>query len=129
MPVTCSNLDVAAPLTLACLCAAWCQTCTDYRLTFEALVAQAPGLRLAWVDIEDHADALEAFGTVPDVDNFPTLLLMRGEQPVFYGTVLPHAAVAQRLLAQAQALPVLHEAEVQHLAQAVAELRRSGALS
>ncbi len=117
-----------APLTLACLCAAWCKTCTEYRLTFDALVAQSPGLQAAWVDIEDHADALEAFGPVPDIDNFPTLLLVRGEQPVFYGTVLPHAGVAQRLLAQAEAMPVLHEPEVQHLAQAVAQMLRSGLL-
>lgn len=117
-----------APLTLACLCAAWCKTCTEYRQTFDALVAQTPGLQAAWVDIEDHADALEAFGEVPDVDDFPTLLLMRGAQPLFYGPVLPHAAVAQRLLAQADALPVREEAEVQHLAQAVAEMLRSGLL-
>jgi hypothetical protein len=42
--------------------------------------------------------------------------------------VLPHAGVAQRLLAQAEAMPVLHEAEVQHLAQAVTQLLRSGLL-
>lgn len=117
-----------APLTLACLCAAWCKTCTEYHQTFDAVVAQTPGVQAAWVDIEDQADALEAFGKVPDVDNFPTLLLMRDEQPVFYGMVQPHGAVAQRLLAQAEALPVLYEPEVKHLAQVVAQMLRSGAL-
>jgi hypothetical protein len=47
-----------------------------------------------WVDIEEH-DAL--MGDV-DVENFPTLLLADAAQVYFFGTVLPHASVAARLV-------------------------------
>jgi hypothetical protein len=58
-----------------------------------------------WIDIEDHADALEdGDEDIPDIENFPTLLLLRDGEPVFHGTVLPHAQVAERLLQQADAL-------------------------
>ena len=36
-----------------------------------------------------------------DVDNFPTLLIQRDDVVAFFGTVLPDAALAERLL-QAQ---------------------------
>ena len=45
---------------VACLCAAWCPTCVSYQQAFQALAAQHPEARLVWIDIEDHADALEA---------------------------------------------------------------------
>lgn len=89
---------------VACLCAGWCTTCDAYRPIFAALAARHPDVRFVWVDVEDHADALEqAPGGAPDIDSFPTLLLAHGDTPVFYGTVLPHAAVLARLLAPAPA--------------------------
>jgi len=83
-------------IVVACLCAAWCHTCTAYQTTLATLAGARPGLRFAWIDIEDDADALgdEAL----DVENFPTVMLLRGGQPLFYGTLLPHAATLARLL-------------------------------
>lgn len=116
-------------LLLACLCAAWCPTCVGYQSTFNALARQHPKARLVWIDIEDHADALEdGDEAIPDIENFPTLLLLRDGQPVFHGTVLPHAQVAERLLQQADALRPLTEPAVQALARAVAGLARDEAL-
>lgn len=115
----------SSPWLVACLCAAWCRTCDDYR----AVMAQAgrahPAMRFAWVDIEDHADALDdAEGAAEDIENFPTLLLARDGVPHFFGTVLPHTGVLQRLLAQADAgdLPPLADATARRMAQAVAQL-------
>jgi thiol-disulfide isomerase/thioredoxin len=83
------------PLLLACLCADWCGTCRDYRALFAALQAEfGAAAAFAWVDIEDDDEAL---GTV-EVDDFPTLLIARGEQIVFFGTVMPHLQTARRLL-------------------------------
>jgi CRP-like cAMP-binding protein len=81
--------------TVACLCAAWCGTCASYRDTFEAMAARHPDMQFVWIDIEDQADLL---GEI-DVENFPTLLLQRGDTVAFFGTVLPDQALAERLLA------------------------------
>lgn len=84
------------PLLVACLCAGWCTACEAYKPVLAALAAAHPALRFAWIDIEDDADALG--DDALDVENFPTLMLLRGAQPVFYGTLLPHATTLQRLL-------------------------------
>ncbi|MEC5216220.1 thioredoxin 1 [Actimicrobium sp. GrIS 1.19] len=81
-------------LLVACLCAGWCDACRDYRTTFEALAARHPEQHFLWIDIEDQADLLGDF----DVENFPTLLVQRGAQVAFFGTVVPALAVADRLL-------------------------------
>ena len=106
---------VPAPLSsddpvLACLCAAWCDTCEAYRATFAALAAAHPGVQCRWVDIEDHADALDALpGGAPEIENLARLLLADGAGGGFFGSVLPHASVAERMLREmAQgSLPVL----------------------
>lgn len=72
---------------VACLCAAWCGTCRDYRATFGALALVHTGYRFLWVDIEDEADALAPFEL--DIDNFPTLLIARGTELRFLGALTP----------------------------------------
>ncbi|MEY4907723.1 MAG: hypothetical protein RL260_1441 [Pseudomonadota bacterium] len=87
-------------LTIACLCAGWCVACQAYVTTF-AQVAQAhPDVRFAWIDIEDHSDALgdEAL----DIENFPTVMVLKGHQPLFLGTVMPHAGTLERMVQAAQ---------------------------
>ncbi|KAB0577484.1 thioredoxin family protein [Ideonella dechloratans] len=124
-----SSPSSSPALLLACLCAAWCPTCVSYQEAFQALAAQHPEARLVWIDIEDHADALEAGDEdIPDIENFPTLLLLRDGQAVFHGTVLPHAQVAERLLQQAPSLRPLADASVRALARAVAGLAADPAL-
>ena len=80
---------------VACLCANWCGTCTAYRAAFERLAGRHPHQHFVWIDIEDQADVVGEL----DVDNFPTLLIQRGDTVAFFGTVLPDAALAERLLA------------------------------
>ncbi len=87
-------------LLVACLCAAWCGTCREYQPHFDAArAADAGAADWAWVDIEDHDEVLGAL----DVENFPTLLIARGDTVLFYGTVLPHAQTLQRLVDNARA--------------------------
>ena len=80
---------------VACLCAAWCDVCQQFRPSFAALAAEHPDKCFLWVDIEDQADVVGDF----DVENFPTLLLQRADTVAFFGTVLPDARQANRLLA------------------------------
>ena len=85
-------------MLVACLCAAWCDACRDYRLNFEALAARHPDKHFVWIDIEDHADFLGDL----EVENFPTLLIQRADQVAFFGSVPPALQLADRLvLAQA----------------------------
>ncbi|MBC7453589.1 MAG: thioredoxin family protein [Massilia sp.] len=80
---------------VACLCANWCGTCASYRAAFELLAARHPETHFVWIDIEDQADVVGEL----DVENFPTLLIQRGDTVAFLGTVLPDAVLAERLLA------------------------------
>lgn len=92
---------MARPRALvACLCAAWCGSCRDYRAVFDALAAQFAGqAEFVWVDIEDEADRL---GDI-DVENFPTLLIAMGDALHFAGPVTPHLGTAARLVRSALA--------------------------
>lgn len=95
------------PLTIACLCAEWCGTCREYRTVFQALQTALPGHRFHWIDIEDEADLA---GDV-DVETFPTLMVARGSEVLFAGTVLPKEADSLRLIASvADGLAAGHQA-------------------
>jgi thioredoxin 1 len=101
---------------VACLCAAWCGTCSSYRAAFEALAERHPDKLFIWIDIEDQAEVVGEL----DVDNFPTLLVQRADTVAFFGTVLPDPAVAERMV-QAQAAS--SDAELARLAQSSEERR------
>ena len=89
------------PLLVACLCAQWCGVCRDYEpLMRTALAAwDAAQVVVKWVDIEDHEAALGDL----DVQSFPTLLIARGGEALFFGTVTPHAQTLERLVQRALA--------------------------
>lgn len=86
------------PLLVACLCAQWCGTCGVYRAVFDSLGAELGAqAQFVWVDIEDQADAL---GDV-DVEDFPTLLVARGDALLFFGPLTPQPSTLARLLRSA----------------------------
>jgi thiol-disulfide isomerase/thioredoxin len=87
---------LAEPLNLlvACYCAAWCDTCTLYRDRFDALAKQHPEHAFVWIDIESHPELLGD----EDVEDFPTLLIERDGQVLFFGTMLPHIQQLERLM-------------------------------
>jgi thioredoxin-like negative regulator of GroEL len=105
--------EVAASLAgdrwiVACLCAAWCGTCESYRATFEDVASRHPDKFFVWIDIEDHADIVGDL----DVENFPTLLIQHHELVAFFGTMLPDAGLAHRLV---QAQSAQSDAELSEL--------------
>ena len=94
-----SSHPTGAPLLVACLCAQWCRTCDAYRDTLVAARAALQlhpdvAARFLWVDIEDES---ELVGDL-DIEDFPTLLLARGDAILFFGPILPHAQTIDRLL-------------------------------
>jgi len=92
------SVDPASPWVVACLCAAWCRTCDEYRPTFDLVGSEfAREAAFVWVDIEDDEDALGGI----DVVDFPTLLIAHGERIHFFGPVLPHTQTARQLIQRA----------------------------
>jgi thioredoxin-like negative regulator of GroEL len=87
-----------ATVHIACLCAAWCRLCDEYRPMLQALAAEfsRAGVRAHWhwVDIEDEADLVGDF----DVETFPTLVIADDTQVRFAGPVTPQRDTLQRLL-------------------------------
>ncbi|WP_208507651.1 thioredoxin family protein [Variovorax paradoxus] len=119
-----STPDSAAPAGgapwVVCLCAEWCGTCRDYRPLFEQVARAHPGLRFAWVDIEDHADIADEF----DVETFPTILVADAAGTRFLGPLLPHAETLSRMLT---ALPAPQPSSL-HAELMVAVLEKKPAL-
>jgi thiol-disulfide isomerase/thioredoxin len=81
---------------VSCLCAAWCDTCNDYRPGFLALAHKFPAATFRWVDIEDQADEVGDL----EVENFPTIRVTRDDEVLFHGTLLPLHAHLERLLTE-----------------------------
>lgn len=122
-----SRLPAEADWLVACLCAAWCRTCDDYRAVMAEVERAQPGLRFVWVDIEDHAVALDdPDGAADDIADFPTLLIARAGEPHFFGPVTPQPGVLARLVEQAaaDALPAVADPDARRLARAVTALAR-----
>jgi thioredoxin len=89
------TLDAGEGLVVFSLCAAWCDTCRDFRVAYERLAAELPVHRFVWLDIEDDS---ELCGDV-DVETFPTLAVFRGETLVHFGPSLPQRELVARLIA------------------------------
>ena len=103
---------------VVCLCAQWCGVCREYRPVFEALAQARPGLRLAWVDVEDEEDVVGDL----DIETFPTVLIGGGGRVRFFGTVLPQPGVLTRLLdslRQAPEAAPVADPDAQHLLESV----------
>ena len=83
-------------------CAAWCETCTEFRAGYERLARARPQAAFVWIDIEDDA---EWAGDV-DVENFPTLAVYRGATPLHFGVSLPQEKTVARLIDALDAQPV-----------------------
>jgi thiol-disulfide isomerase/thioredoxin len=77
-----------------CLCADWCGVCREYRPVFDSLALKFPNVQFSWIDIEDKAEWVDPI----EVENFPTILITKGKQPLFFGTMLPHLETLERLI-------------------------------
>ncbi|MBV8603583.1 MAG: thioredoxin family protein [Pelomonas sp.] len=89
------------PVSLVCLCAAWCRLCDDYRPLFERVAAElratVPQVEARWIDIEDEAELVGEL----DIETFPTLVIAGPEGVRFAGPLLPREDTLRRLVAHA----------------------------
>jgi len=81
-------------LVVVCLCAAWCDTCTAFRASFERIAEARPRELFVWLDVEDDSAIC---GDI-DIENFPTLAIYRGERLLHYGVSLPQEGTVARLI-------------------------------
>lgn len=106
---------------MCCLCAQWCGVCREFAPKLDAalaeLRAQGWSVHAQWLDVEDDEALLAPYDAV---DNFPTLLVARGEQAVFWGVVTPIASTLVRLLRGLAQAPALPDAGLHALAQRLA---------
>jgi thiol-disulfide isomerase/thioredoxin len=79
---------------VVCLCAAWCGSCREYEAGFLEMQAQFPEVGFIWIDIEDENSGVEDW----DIENFPTLLIQRGDHVLFFGPMLPHHRILKQTL-------------------------------
>jgi thioredoxin 1 len=104
-------------MIVVCLCAAWCDTCTEFRVAFDRIAGQRPDMRFVWLDIEDDSDIC---GDI-DVENFPTLAIYRGDALLHFGVSLPQEGTVARLV---DAMAGADAAAAANVADAVLELPR-----
>jgi thioredoxin reductase (NADPH) len=83
------------PFLVLGLCAAWCNTCIEFRKGFEGLADARADSTFVWLDIEDDA---EIAGDI-DVENFPTIAVFHRDRLLHFGVSLPQPSIVGRLLA------------------------------
>jgi thiol-disulfide isomerase/thioredoxin len=81
-------------MLVSCFCAEWCSSCREYRETFQQIQRQHPDVRFLWIDIEDQPDVV---GDI-SIEDFPTLMIVAGAQPRFFGPLTPQRQVLARLV-------------------------------
>ena len=83
---------------VACLCAAWCGTCRDYRATFDAVAAAFSDHDFEWIDIEDESALFDDIELDLDIETFPTIAIVHGGEMRFFGPALPQAGALVRIV-------------------------------
>lgn len=83
---------------VACLCAAWCSSCTAWHQVFSELAAEFPEDCFVWIDIEDHSDLVADI----EVETLPVLLVQSMTGIGFLGPIEPRASFLRALLQRRQ---------------------------
>ncbi|NYT80390.1 thioredoxin family protein [Alcaligenaceae bacterium] len=94
MPALRDRLTREDGLVIACYCAAWCDTCRQYRPDFDGLAQKWPQHTFVWIDIEENPDLLDD----EDVENFPTILVQSRAGNLFFGSMLPYISHLEKLV-------------------------------
>ena len=112
-----SRWNAEGPLVVISLCAAWCHTCREFRDTFERIAMARNHVQFVWLDIEDDH---EISGDI-DVESFPTLVVFRGDVPVYFGVSTPQEATVTRLIDELAS----HAVTARDIPQEIAALRET----
>jgi thioredoxin 1 len=72
-------------LTIIFLCAQWCDVCRAFSVLLQNHKNQHTDFSYVWIDIEEQADRVDPI----EINDFPTLLLLKNNAPIFFGSVRP----------------------------------------
>jgi len=86
---------------VACLCAQWCGVCRSYTDVFAQVATRFPSFRFVWIDVEDQAELIDPI----EVDDFPTLLIVVGAEPGFFGPLTPQPQMLERIVRERSLSP------------------------
>ncbi|WP_101049311.1 thioredoxin family protein [Macromonas nakdongensis] len=78
---------MAAEVWVVCLCAQWCHVCRGLQPVFAQMHQRLPEVRWAWLDIEDHDEALGEL----DITTFPTYLIGSDQGVLHFAAGPTHA--------------------------------------
>ena len=81
-------------ISVTCICAEWCHLCGEYRPGFFKLAADFPEAAFGWLDTEDDAEQVGEL----EIENFPTILVKRADETLFFGPQPPSHDILRRLL-------------------------------
>lgn len=91
---------LSPPFWIACLCAAWCRTCDDYRPAFARVAGEfaerGEAAAPRWIDIDDEAALVGDL----EVETFPMLVVGDADRVLFAGPLAPQPETLRRLLVQ-----------------------------
>lgn len=104
-------------LVVACFCAEWCDTCAQYRPSFEELATRWPDHTFVWVDIEENPEFLGD----QDVENFPTISIQSTDSTLFFGPLLPYISHLEKLLERVEGLTPLAAGDAPPLMDSIVE--------
>lgn len=93
---------------IICYCAAWCRTCDQYQPLLAKLSEKYTDWTFIWIDIEENPEWL----IDDDIEDFPTLLIQDNSGVRFLGTLLPHIDHLEKLILNANSLPILNQVPI-----------------
>lgn len=79
-------------LFVACLCAAWCRVCDEYRPVFATVAREFPDHCFVELDIEDHEALIDGL----EVETFPSFLIAGADEVRFFGPLPPQPDALRR---------------------------------
>lgn len=77
------HLSSSRSLTVLIVCATWCGVCRDYKGVIELELEGEHEIKPVWVDVDDF----EALADDLSIETFPTIVILRDRDVLFFGSI------------------------------------------
>jgi len=78
-----TNLSSKCSLTVLIVCATWCGVCRDYKSVIEKELESKGEIKPVWVGVDDF----EALVDDLSIETFPTVVILRDIDVLFFGSI------------------------------------------
>lgn len=95
------HLSSSRSLTVLIICATWCGVCRSYKSVIESELELKP----AWVDVDDF----EALADDLSIETFPTIVILRDSDVLFFGGIDTKQGTLSGLLSAVSEHPPISE--------------------